>query len=79
MDGVLQSWPAVTGLTRALEILNVLAEHGEGHELDRTRARDQTGAFDDRLLTTLQQDRFVQFESGPGLWLVGATAIALLN
>jgi IclR family acetate operon transcriptional repressor len=32
-----------------------------------------------RLLTTLQQDRFVQFESGAGLWLVGATAIALLE
>jgi transposase InsO family protein len=80
VDGVLQSWPAVTGLTRALEILNVLAEHGEGMSLtELARATKLAPSTAHRLLTTLQQDRFVQFESGPGLWLVGATAIALLN
>ena len=57
----------VQALTRALEILNVLAKHGERMSLtELARATKLAPSTAHRLLTTLQQDRFVQFESGPG-------------
>ena len=65
----------VQALTRALEILNVIAEHGEGMGLtELARATKLAPSTAHRLLTTLQQDRFVQFDSGAGLWLVGVQA-----
>jgi IclR family acetate operon transcriptional repressor len=65
-DGTVQS------LSRALALLEVLAEDDAGYRLvdlaERTGLSTSTAH---RLLTTLEQKRFVQFDVGRSLWHIG--------
>ena len=65
----------VQSLVRALTILNRLAETDEGTTL--TEMAQQVGlsaSTAHRLLTTLQQERYVQFDAERRLWSVGVQA-----
>src|ERR1700692_3380262 len=70
----------VQSLVRALNILNRLAETDDGITL--TEIGQQVGlspSTTHRLLTTLQQERYVQFNSEQKLWSVGVQAFASGN
>jgi IclR family transcriptional regulator, acetate operon repressor len=63
---------AVRSLVRALSILNSLAEFPNGISL--TELAQQVGlstSTTHRLLTTLEEQRYVRFEHGPRLWMIG--------
>ncbi|SLN54996.1 IclR family transcriptional regulator [Oceanibacterium hippocampi] len=65
----------VQSLSRALGILNVLAEAEEGHALsDLTRQVGLAPSTVHRLLTTLQYERYVRFDGRTGRWKVGIQA-----
>jgi IclR family transcriptional regulator, acetate operon repressor len=70
----------VQALTRAISILRATAESGEGLTLTEiARATGLAPSTAHRLLTTLQQDRFVQFEPQGGRWTIGVGAFAIGN
>jgi IclR family transcriptional regulator, acetate operon repressor len=63
---------AVRSLVRALSILNSLAEFPNGISL--TELAQQVGlstSTTHRLLTTLEEQRYVRFEHAPRLWMIG--------
>lgn len=65
----------VQSLARALSILNTLAESGRGMTLtDLANTVRLAPSTAHRLLTTLQQERFVRFEPMGGVWQVGVQA-----
>jgi IclR family acetate operon transcriptional repressor len=65
----------VQSLTRALSIITRLAESGDGMILtDVAEAVGLAPSTTHRLLTTMQQPRFVRFDPGTNLWQVGVQA-----
>ena len=68
----------VQSLTRALAILAVLAESGDGMTLsDVAQIVGLPPSTVHRLLTTLQQERFVRFEPQGHLWQIGVEAFVV--
>ena len=70
----------VQSVTRALSILRGLAESGDGMTL--TDVAEIVGlplSTAHRLLTTLQQERFVRFDATAHLWQVGEEVIVIGN
>jgi IclR family transcriptional regulator, acetate operon repressor len=68
----------VQSLRRALSILKVIAAAGDGVTLTEiARATDLASSTVHRLLTTLQQDRFIQFKSAGSRWLIGVDAFTV--
>jgi IclR family acetate operon transcriptional repressor len=68
----------VQSLTRALAILNAIAAREDGAALtDIVRATKLAPSTAHRLLTTLQQDRFVQFQPEGARWLIGVQAFVI--
>lgn len=68
----------IQSVDRAMMILEALGSHDSGcrlTDLSKTTGLSLTTAH--RLLTTLQQRRFVQFSKGENLWFVGAGAYAV--
>lgn len=62
----------VQSLARALSILNTLSENAGGMTLtDLAQTNSLAPSTAHRLLTTLQQERFVRFEPAGGVWQVG--------
>ena len=71
-DGTVQS------LVRALRLLEVLAEDDEGYRLvDLAQRAGLSTSTTHRLLTTLEQKRFVQFDREANLWHVGVQSFAV--
>lgn len=69
---------SVQSVDRALSILEVLGEDEEGYRL--TDLATRTGLSPStvhRLLATLQQRRFVQFDQSDGMWHVGRQTFAV--
>lgn len=63
---------SVQSLVRALGIINQLAETDEGMTLSRIAQRvDLAPSTVHRLLTTLEQERYVRFDADRRLWSVG--------
>jgi IclR family acetate operon transcriptional repressor len=63
----------VQSLVRALHIMNVLAEEETGVTLTGIARRVEIPiSTTHRLLTTLQQERFVRFENEHNYWFIGA-------
>lgn len=70
----------VQSLSRALAILAVLAESGDGMTLsDVAQIVGLAPSTAHRLLTTLQQQRFVRFEPLGHLWQIGVQAFVVGN
>ena len=68
----------VQSLTRALGLLEVLAEDDEGYRLvDLAQRAGLSPSTTHRLLTTLEQKRFVQFDRENGLWHVGVQCFSV--
>jgi IclR family acetate operon transcriptional repressor len=71
-DGVVQS------LNRALRLLELLAEDDEGYRLvDLAERAGLSPSTTHRLLTTLEQRHFVQFDREASLWHVGVQCFAV--
>jgi IclR family acetate operon transcriptional repressor len=70
----------VQSLTRALAIMRALAESGDGMTLsDVAQIVGLPPSTAHRLLTTLQQERFVRFDGGSHVWQVGVEAFIVGN
>ncbi|MCP5365932.1 MAG: helix-turn-helix domain-containing protein [Hyphomicrobiales bacterium] len=70
----------VQSLARALSILNTLAENGAGMTLTGiVSALGLAPSTVHRLLTTLQNERYVRFDRDSGLWQVGVQAFVIGN
>jgi IclR family transcriptional regulator, acetate operon repressor len=70
----------VQALTRALTMLNIVAQHEDGislTEVARTAGLAPSTAH--RLLTTLLQERFVQFDRELARWVIGVQAFTVGN
>jgi len=68
----------VQSVDRAMAILEVLGEDEEGYRLtDLARRTGLSVSTVHRLLTTLEQRRFVQFDRTDGMWHVGRGAFAV--
>jgi IclR family acetate operon transcriptional repressor len=66
---------SVQSLRRAVSIMKAIAAKGEGATLtDISRATNLAISTAHRLLTTLQQDRFVQFNADSARWEIGVDA-----
>lgn len=78
VDGRSDCDGTVQALSRALQLLELLGDDTEGYRLvdlaDRSGLAPSTVH---RLLTTLQQHRFVQFERESNLWHVGARCFSV--
>ncbi len=71
---------SVQALTRALAIIKAVAEREDGTTLTEiVRATKLAPSTAHRLLTTLQQDRFVQFQPDGARWSVGVQAFVVGN
>jgi IclR family transcriptional regulator, acetate operon repressor len=71
-DGTVQS------LVRALRLLELLAEDDDGYRLvDLAQRAGLSTSTTHRLLTTLEQKRFVQFDREANLWHVGVQSFAV--
>jgi IclR family transcriptional regulator, acetate operon repressor len=71
-DGTVQS------LLRAISLLEILAEDDEGYRLVDLAARaGLSTSTTHRLLTTLEQKRFVQFSRDSSLWFVGVRCFSI--
>src|SRR5262245_63494823 len=71
-DGTVQS------LVRALTLLELLAEDDEGYRLvDLAERAGLSSSTTHRLLTTLEQKRFVHFDREANLWHVGVQCFAV--
>ena len=70
----------VQSISRALAILHALAESGEGMTLtDVMQLVGLPASTAHRILTTLQQERFVRFDGTAHLWQVGVEAFIVGN
>ena len=68
----------VQSVDRALTLLEVLGEDGSGQRLtDLARRTGLSLTTVHRLLTTLEQRRFVQFSAGSNLWYIGRQAYSV--
>ncbi len=68
----------VQSLRRALAIMKVIAAAGDGVTLTEiARATNLATSTAHRLLTTLQQDRFIQFKPDGARWFVGVDAFTV--
>jgi IclR family acetate operon transcriptional repressor len=68
----------VRSITRALNVMRVLAESADGLTLSETAAQAELAASTaHRILTTLEAERFVRFDTGGGVWHVGVTAFTV--
>lgn len=68
----------VQSLNRALSLLEILAEDEDGYRLvDLAERAGLSPSTTHRLLTTLEQKRFVQFDHGASLWHVGVQCFAV--
>lgn len=68
----------VQSIDRAMAILEVLGEDEEGYRLtDLARRTGLSVSTVHRLLTTLEQRRFVQFDRSDGMWHVGRGAFTI--
>jgi IclR family acetate operon transcriptional repressor len=71
-DGTVQS------LTRALQLLELLAGDDEGYRLVDIAARSGlSSSTAHRLLTTLEQRQFVQFDRETSLWYIGVRCFSV--
>lgn len=69
---------SVQSVTRALVLLETLAEDGAGWRLtDLARRTGLSPSTAHRLLTTLQERRFVQYDTRRQLWSVGQQAFSV--
>jgi IclR family acetate operon transcriptional repressor len=69
---------SVQSLDRALYLLELLAEDDEGYRLsDLAERAGLPASTTHRLLTTLEQRRFVQFDREQNLWHVGVQCFAV--
>jgi IclR family acetate operon transcriptional repressor len=65
----------VQSLSRALRLLNALSHHPRGLALSAiARLVGLPPSTAHRLLTTLQAERYVRFETADSLWLIGVQA-----
>ncbi|ODT72555.1 MAG: hypothetical protein ABS75_03660 [Pelagibacterium sp. SCN 63-23] len=68
----------VQSVTRALLLLETLAEDGAGWRLtDLARSTGLSRSTAHRLLTTLQDRRFVQYDANRALWSIGGKAFSV--
>jgi IclR family acetate operon transcriptional repressor len=68
----------VQSLRRALAIMKAIAASGDGATLTEiSRATKLASSTVHRLLTTLQEDRFIQFKSDGARWFVGVDAFTV--
>lgn len=78
MENVEKRSGTVQSVDRAMAILEVLGEDEEGCRLtDIARRTGLSVSTVHRLLTTLEQRRFVQFDRTDGMWHVGRGAFAV--
>ncbi len=70
----------VQSLTRALSVLNVIAENAPGLTLTGiSRALELAPSTTHRLLTTLQEERYVQYDRDSSHWQIGMQAFVTGN
>ena len=68
----------VQSLSRALKLLNALAVHSQGLSLSEVASHvGLPNSTAHRLLTTLQNERYVRFESERSVWLIGVQAFCV--
>ena len=68
----------VQSVTRALSLLELLAEDEEGYRLtDLAERSGLSPSTVHRLLTTMEQRRFVQFDQSDGMWHVGRQSFSV--
>lgn len=68
----------VQSLSRALHLLNVVAASDQGLPLsEAARAAGLAVSTSHRLLTTLEQDKFVRFDRERGAWVIGVQAFII--
>jgi IclR family acetate operon transcriptional repressor len=68
----------VQSLSRALKLLNALAVHPQGLSLSEVAGHvGLPNSTAHRLLTTLQNERYVRFESERSVWLIGVQAFCV--
>ena len=69
---------AVQSLLRAMALLEILSEDDEGYRLVDLAARaGLSTSTTHRLLTTLEQKQFVQFNRDTSLWFVGVRCFSI--
>jgi len=69
---------SVQALSRALSLLEILAEDDDGYRLvDLAERSGLPAPTIHRLLTTMQQRRFVSFEADKNLWRIGAQCFSV--
>jgi len=64
----------VQSLTRALNLLRAIADHDGGSLSELVGRTGLPPSTAHRLLTTLESERFVQYDSGSGVWRIGLAA-----
>ena len=70
----------VQSLCRALNILNVIADHETGLTMtDIAQRASLPLSTTHRLLTTLQHERYVRFDNEQSLWMMGVQAFIIGN
>lgn len=70
----------VQSLCRALNILNVIADHETGLTMtDIAQRANLPLSTTHRLLTTLQHERYVRFDNEQSLWMMGVQAFIIGN
>jgi IclR family transcriptional regulator, acetate operon repressor len=68
----------VQSLSRALKLLNALAVHSQGLSLSEVAGHvGLPNSTAHRLLTTLQNERYVRFESERSVWLIGVQSFCV--
>lgn len=68
----------VRAITRAISVMRALSESPEGLSLSETAAQAGLAASTaHRILTTLESERFVRFDSATGCWHVGVAAFTV--
>ncbi len=70
----------VQSLTRALRLLNAIAESDQGLSLSAVAQQGGLAvSTTHRLLSTLQQEHFVRFDSERGVWMIGVQSFIVGN
>jgi IclR family acetate operon transcriptional repressor len=68
----------VRSITRALNVMRVLSESVDGLTLSETAAQAELAASTaHRILTTLEAERFVRFDTSGGVWHIGVSAFTV--
>ncbi|MDF2234382.1 IclR family transcriptional regulator C-terminal domain-containing protein [Albimonas sp. CAU 1670] len=68
----------VRAITRAVSVMRALSESADGLTLSETAAQSGLAASTaHRILTTLESERFVRFETASGCWHVGVAAFTV--